>query len=296
MLEEINVCPVCGSVRFTEVLKCTDQLISKSDFGIRECVNCRVRMTNPRPDETKISFFYDSPEYISHDSEKHDIFSRIYTIARGINIRKKYRIVQRFTKGNELLDVGCGTGEFLHYCQQNKMNCQGVEPNVKARSFGLKHYFLNIEESLDNIHGEKKFDTITLWHVLEHFHDPFKTLNQIGDILKDSGVIIIALPNYCSFDARYYKEFWAAYDVPRHLFHFNSGAFLKLAAKTGFICTKIYSQKMDAFYISVLSEKYKKKKFHLFSGFFIGLLSNILALFTNNGTSSQIFILSKKIM
>ena len=221
--------------------------------------------------------------------------SRIYLLARMLSIRNKYRIIRRSGRKGALLDIGCGTGEFLAYCRKGGYTVTGVEPNERARNFAITENRIQVSETLEGLgKPEGTFDCITLWHVLEHVHDLDAYMETIKKLLCTDGTLVIAVPNSNSWDAEKYKEFWAAYDVPRHLYHFTSGTMKELANRKGFDVEKIIPQKLDAYYVSMLSEKYLLGKISYLKSAFIGFWSNRMAKNGNRGHSSLIFILKIK--
>jgi 2-polyprenyl-3-methyl-5-hydroxy-6-metoxy-1,4-benzoquinol methylase len=250
--------------------------------------------TFPKPKEDELAFYYESENYISHTDTRKSIIEKLYQIVKNYTLNSKLKLINSFnTKQKNILDVGCGTGDFLLNCKNNGWDVIGVEPNTKAKS--LAENKLNIQttskiyEDLSEI-KTKKFDVITLWHVLEHVPNLDVYISNLKKILKQHGVLIIAVPNYKSYDATYYKQFWAAYDVPRHLWHFSKKSIQLLFAKEKMEVHKILPMKFDSFYVSLLSEKYKSGKNNFLKAFFIGWLSNIKA-FRNKEYSSLIYVL-----
>lgn len=296
MNEKLPVCPVCENPDSQLFLEGEDFFLTREKFAIVACSSCGFRYTNPRPNVEESSRYYQSDDYISHGTGKTGLIPALYGIARRFTLRSKFGLVKRYSTGNSILDVGCGTGEFLHYCSKQGLLCEGVEPSEKARSHAETTYGLNVKpDFLTGTGYSSKFDCITLWHVLEHMHRLDESLAKLTRMLNKDGVLIIALPNCDSYDARYYGKFWAAYDLPRHIFHFNKGSLIRLAEKQGLICEKILPQKLDAFYISILSEKYKTGSAGYFRSFFRALISNCKARNPQFGHSSEIYILKNKI-
>jgi SAM-dependent methyltransferase len=292
---EDSVCPVCGSTSFSLFLKSRDYFLSGEEFALYLCGKCSLLITSPAPSPELIGKYYQSKEYISHGSTQANLVSYIYKSARFFTLRGKLRIVERNSTGKKILDIGCGTGEFLHYFRQKGYDCQGVEPNPGAREYASKTYSLPVRERFEfRVDEEANFDCVTLWHVLEHMHDPAETLSRLRSVVKPGGTLVIALPNPDSWDAKFYKEFWAAYDLPRHLFHFRPENFIMLATKYHFELTQIIPQKLDSFYVSLLSEKYRLKNLRLFRAFFNGFYSNLKAKNRSYGHSSLVYILSNK--
>lgn len=295
MSETLEGCPVCERRKFKEYLIGNDFFLTKETFCIQICEHCGLKFVNPRPSKEEISKYYETRNYISHDANQHNLFSFFYRIARAFSIKMKYQIITKHSNGSCLLDIGCGTGEFLNHCKNRGYHCLGVEPDEKARSFAKDRYHLSVSEafSIDEPMNHS-MDVITLWHVLEHVHDLNDTFQNLKRVLKPTGILVIAVPNSTSEDARYYQKFWAAYDLPRHLYHFSSNTLIQLAEKHGFICKEILPQKMDSFYISLLSEKYRTGSYNFCRALRIGYVSNRKGRKPEIGYSSQVFILNYK--
>ncbi|MCK9421088.1 MAG: class I SAM-dependent methyltransferase [Bacteroidales bacterium] len=295
-MEKLNSCPVCGNSELTSFLSVADHFLTQKVFSIQQCGVCGLKFVNPRPQENEMDLYYQTDDYISHNAQKNNLTSRIYRIARVVSIRRKYRIIKTHTNADSLLDIGCGTGEFLHYCKGKNIKVYGLEPNSKARNFARESNHLSVSEKLSDFDGATiLFDCITMWHVLEHIHALNETLTIVKKMLQPQGILIVAVPNCNSWDARHFKQFWAAYDVPRHLYHFAPSSFIGLVGKHGFDVKAILPQKLDAYYISLLSEKYRSGEFNYFKAVLTGFRSNFLAHKTKTGTSSLIFILTPKI-
>ncbi len=296
MTEKLSVCPICDNSNEGLFLEGLDFFLTKEKFRIIECGTCGFRYTNPRPTEASSGRYYQSEEYISHDTGKRGLITTLYGIARYFTLRSKFGIVKHYSQGNFILDFGCGTGEFLNYCQQKGYRCTGVEPSEKARTFAEKNYKLDVKaDFLNGIETTRRFDCITLWHVLEHIHQLDDTLKKLTLLLNPDGILVVALPNSNSYDANHYKEFWAAYDLPRHIYHFTRESLIALAEKYNLTCQKIIPQKLDAYYISLLSEKYQRGSTNYFKAFFHGIISNFKARDPQFGHSSEIYILKNKI-
>lgn len=295
MAEKITSCPVCGGIDFTDYLEVEDHFLSKEQFVIQQCSDCGFRFVNPRPAEDEIGRYYQSEDYISHGAGKADLVSRIYRTARFFSIRSKYRIVKKFSRQGKILDIGCGTGEFLAQCRKMGFEVAGIEPNEKARNFARSVNGISVNSRLGIQAGEKgTFDCITMWHVLEHVHDLDATFGSIKKLLTADGIFIAAVPNSNSWDASKYKCHWAAYDVPRHLYHFTAETMQALASKHGFGVLKTNPQKLDAYYVSMLSEKYLSGRANYFRSAVIGFWSNRMAKKRETGHSSLIFVLALK--
>ncbi|RLJ63331.1 methyltransferase family protein [Lacinutrix venerupis] len=247
------------------------QLIKNKEFGYLE--------TTPQPSLKKLSKYYESEDYISHTNSKRNLFEKAYHFIRDISLKRKLKLISSFnSEEKKILDIGCGTGSFLKIAKNNNWNVVGIEPNEKARSIAIENcgnsiFDTNkIEELKDG-----SFDVITLWHVLEHLPNLDRQIASLKRLLKANGTLIIAVPNFKSFDAKYYKEFWAAYDVPRHLWHFSKESIIKLFSTKKMIVVKSLPMVFDAYYVSLLSEKYRNTFLRIIPAFFIGLVSNLKA-------------------
>lgn len=295
MAETITRCPVCENNEFSDWLEVQDHFLSKELFIIQQCNSCGFRFVNPRPDKDDIGRYYQSDDYVSHGIEKSDLMSRVYRQARVFSIRNKYRIVKNYCQTGRILDVGCGTGEFLSYCRKKGFEVSGVEPNEKARNYAQSQNKISVTGQLNLLSGNTgSFNCISMWHVLEHVHELDLTLETIKNLLAPDGIFIVAVPNSNSWDAATYKNYWAAYDVPRHLYHFTKASMHKLAERTGFEIREVTPQKLDAYYVSMLSEKYRTGSVNYFNSVVHGFWSNFMAKKRGIGHSSLIFILSVK--
>jgi len=236
-------------------------------------------ITSPQPSEDELPKYYKSQDYISHTDTQRNLFEKLYHFIRRISLKKKLKLINLFfSEEKMLLDIGCGTGEFLKIAQQNNWAVFGIEPNEKARSIANKKTNNSVSdiEKLSNFKPQS-FDVITLWHVLEHLPRLEEHISILKSLLKSNGTLIITVPNYKSYDAKYYKEFWAAYDAPRHLWHFSQSSISKLVVKENMQVFKTLPMKFDSYYVSLLSEKYKSGSMNIFNALRIGWLSNFKA-------------------
>lgn len=290
-------CICCGSAAISRVFTCTDYTVSKEQFEIWKCGSCTFRFTQNVPSADYIGSYYQSSEYVSHSDTKKGLVNSLYHVIRGFTLKTKRKLITEVTglKQGQLLDIGAGTGAFANEMQQAGWNVLGLEPDEFAREKALSNYDLKLEElaSLNDLVGET-FDAITLWHVLEHVHDLHGYLDKFLEILKSAGRLIVAVPNYTSYDASVYKESWAAYDVPRHLYHFSPKSMQILLQKKGFVLETIKPMWFDSFYVSMLSEKYKHGKQNFINALRIGLLSNRKALSNTEKCSSVIYVIRKQ--
>ena len=295
MIKTNITCPVCKNQTFSPYLNCKDYTVSKEMFSIVSCNSCGFKFTNPRPDDSVLSNYYKSEDYISHSNTSKGIISKLYKAVRNYTLKKKLDLVNKHVSRGTILDYGCGTGMFLKVCQENAWKAFGMEPDEGARKIASDQGLTVFSDKgrIQSYITNQMFDAITLWHVLEHVTDLEETLNFFKAKLNPKGVLIIAVPNYTSFDAQQYKEHWAAYDVPRHLYHFNIESIQKLVTPYGFKLAETKPMKFDSFYVSLLSEKYKTGKMNYFNAFSIGLKSNLKAKEASN-YSSVIYVFKKE--
>jgi 2-polyprenyl-3-methyl-5-hydroxy-6-metoxy-1,4-benzoquinol methylase len=291
-----NNCPVCNSNNIVAVLKAKDNTVSNKIFEIWECGNCTLRFTQDVPAEDAIGDYYKSPEYISHSNTNKGFINKLYHAVRSVTLNSKKNLVEKVSgkkKGN-LLDIGAGTGAFASTMKKNGWNVTALEPDETARANAKKEFNIDLL-ALENLFAfeKKSFDVITLWHVLEHVHQLHTYLNTFFSLLKDGGHLIIAVPNYTSYDAREYESAWAAYDVPRHLYHFSPKSVHLLLAKHNFNPKKMKPMWFDSYYISLLSEKYITGKNNPFKAFISGTISNVQTLKNKQKSSSVIYIAQK---
>jgi SAM-dependent methyltransferase len=289
-------CPLCSSEMIAFYFSCTDHFITRETFAIARCGSCGFLFTQDHPDENEISGYYESPDYISHSDTSEGIVNKIYHIIRQLMLQRKKSLVEKLTgmKNGSLLDIGSGTGHFASAMQNAGWTVTGIEINEKARSFASSAFNLRVIAP-DLISGLKaeSFDCATLWHVLEHFNDPHKYISDILALLKPGGICLVALPNCSSFDAKHYRSFWAAFDVPRHLWHFDPRSFNRFAQNSGLNAEGRRILPFDVFYISALSEKYKGSALPFITGITKAIWFSFLTFFNRTGSSSVIYILRK---
>lgn len=289
-------CPACGGEALKSILTAKDYTVSNESFAIVECETCTLRFTQDVPDSNAIGPYYKSENYISHSNTSKGFINSLYQSIRKKTLKQKRKLIEKTTglKIGMLLDVGSGTGAFASEMKQAGWQVTGLEPDEDARKVALQ---INDVE-LNNINQfydlpENNFDAITMWHVLEHVHDLQDYIAKLKSLLKENGKLFIAVPNYTSKDAAIYNEFWAAYDVPRHLYHFSPQSMKMLIEKHGMKIEEYKPMWYDSFYVSMLSSKYKKGKTNLIASFFNGILSNSKALGNAQRCSSVIYIIGK---
>lgn len=296
-METLTACPLCNCNNFTPFIKCKDFTVSRETFQIVQCTGCCFKFTNPRPSQDEIGMYYESEDYISHSNSKKGLFNLAYQIVRKRSLKQKVKLIGSFKPETKtLLDIGCGTGEFLMEAKNSGWQVKGLEPSSKARDYGIKTNGLDVEDLKALYHIQlNSFDVITMWHVLEHVPNLHQTVQLIKSILKDSGTFLIAVPNATAYEESIYKENWAAYDVPRHLNHFSIETITKLMETNGLRVTKTQPMPFDSYYISMLSEKYKGAGFVSMGiqGMINGLKSNYAKSKDIVNSSSIIYIINK---
>jgi 2-polyprenyl-3-methyl-5-hydroxy-6-metoxy-1,4-benzoquinol methylase len=294
IMEQLNNCPVCQSQTFEEYLTVKDYTVSQEQFKIVTCKKCGFKFTNPRPDGEAIGEYYKAESYISHTNTSKGLISKIYQEVRKFTLKGKLNLINRLSpKNGKLLDVGCGTGMFLNVARENGWKVNGIEPDAGARAIAEENNQIKIKQEILGSFENETFEVITLWHVLEHVHELNATIDWLKERLSKEGSLLIAVPNHESKDAEIYQEQWAAYDVPRHLYHFSQKSIKELFANYGFELKEILPMKFDSFYVSMLSTKYQTGKINFLKAFMDGLKSNILAEGNNQNYSSLIYVFKK---
>ncbi|GAB6011016.1 class I SAM-dependent methyltransferase [Viscerimonas tarda] len=293
----INNCPVCGSEELAPLLSGKDNLVSGEIFTVFSCAKCGFAFTQDFPAEGEIGKYYDAPEYVSHSDTQKGIINTLYHLARKSALNSKAALLKKVSgkQTGSALDIGAGTGYFLNRIKEDGWNITGIEKSASAREYAKEKFGLDLYDS-DALFQlpEKTQDIVTLWHVLEHLEKLNETMQRIHQLLKDDGTAIIALPNKSSLDARHYKGLWAAYDVPRHLWHFSPSDFQGLAEKNGFCVVAQKPMYFDVFYISMLSEKNRKMPLASFAGLLKGGIFFLRSLSDVKKCSSIIYVLKKK--
>jgi 2-polyprenyl-3-methyl-5-hydroxy-6-metoxy-1,4-benzoquinol methylase len=270
-------------------LNCKDFTVSKETYEVMFHSKFDMLVTSPVP--VDLENYYKSEDYISHTDSKRSILDKVYQSVKNVTLKRKLNLINSFkTDSKNILDVGAGTGDFLNVCKNNGWSTVGVEPSSAARSIA-KDKGVILKEDLFKIEN-KKFDVITLWHVLEHVEMLSDYISKLKELLSDKGRLIIAVPNHKSYDAMYYKEYWAAFDVPRHLWHFSQTSIRKIFAKEKMVVENTLPMKFDSYYVSLLSEKYKTGKMNPIKAFYRGFTSNLKAS-SSSEYSSLIYVIKK---
>lgn len=289
-------CPLCGSNAIRKRFTCTDHFATGETFDVYECTDCHFAFTQNVPDEKEIGRYYESPTYISHSNTNKGITNRLYHIVRKIMLKNKTGLVKRLTllKNGKILDYGAGTGHFARAMKKRGWEVTAIEKSDKARELSKREFDFEMlpTESLSDI-KDREFDVVTMWHVMEHIQDLDNMWDELYRILDDTGIAIIAVPNSKSYDAQRYGEHWAAYDVPRHLWHFTPNTIMRWGEKHNFLLERQFTMPFDGFYISALSESNKGSRLHTIKGFWNGF-KGWLAQAKRRGASSSIIYVFRK--
>ena len=257
-------------------IECKDYTVSGEKFQLLYDKEYDMLVTSPKPNENELGKYYESEDYISHTDSKRSLFEKLYHLVKMYSLRKKVNLISKLNRQRGiLLDIGAGTGDFLSAAKNRGWRIEGVEPNNQAKKLA-KQKGIDLKPETANL-DSKSFDVITMWHVLEHIPDLQLQIKELRRLLKPNGFVIIAVPNFKSYDAKQYKSFWAAYDVPRHLWHFSKTSIQKLFEEENLKLEKTLPMRFDSFYVSLLSEKYKGGKMNFLNAFWIGLCSNLKA-------------------
>lgn len=287
-------CPWCDSEKTQMHLWVKDLFLTNEAFEIHECLKCGLLFTEPRPKPEEIGKYYQSEEYYSHQENKSGFIPRIYETVKGFNLKKKYKMATKGLSKGKMLEIGCGAGDFLKTMEDHGWTCTGIEPSEHAKEIARKKVKAELLNPQDiNQLKSERYDLITMWHVLEHVDNLKEEVQQLQRLLKKGGRLVLALPNFKSADAQYYKEFWAAYDVPRHLNHFCRESINNIFKTSELKLIKTDKLVWDAYYISYMSEKYKNHSVPLFKGAWRGLMSNCKAR-KSGEWSSLVYVLERQ--
>lgn len=290
---DLKNCPWCNQNDLEKELNLKDYFLTFEDFQILKCNSCGLLFTSPKPTQDCIGAYYQSENYLSHQDAKKSFTATLFNAVKKRNTKLKYKVAVKNKNTGHHLDIGCGIGDFLFYTQEKGWDVSGIEVADSARKIAEKKIGKQIllpDQILEL--GDQSFDLITMWHVLEHVADLHSQIENLYRLLKPNGRLVIALPNFKSWDAQHYKSYWAAYDVPRHLYHFDRETIVNVISNNSIRLEKIVPMKWDAFYVSLLSEQHKKSKLAYPKAFINGLRSNFNAKRTGE-YSSLIYIFSK---
>lgn len=293
-MNTLTFCPACKSQRLKRFLDSSDHFLTQETFSIDICQDCGLKFTNPRPHDTDLGNYYKSEDYISHSNIKRGLVPTLYQWVRSFTLKNKEKLLASYVSRGTLLDYGCGSGHFLAHCQAKGWEVFGIEPDDGARAIAQKavQSIYKTREELIEKQLSPEYSAISLWHVLEHLPDLTKVIEFLNKSLRHDGALFVAVPNPQSYDADKYKAHWAAYDLPRHLYHFDRNSIRKLFEKSGFVLVDVRPMYFDSFYVSLLSEKYKHNKARLIPAILSGAISNLKS--RSNGEYSSLIYVFKK--
>lgn len=293
----IKACPLCGGTRLERALTCVDHYATGEMFHLCRCRECGFLFTQDFPVEDEIGRYYETPDYISHTDTRKGAMNTVYHHVRTYMLGRKARLVEHeaHRKEGRLLDIGTGTGYFADTMRRRGWQVEAVEKSAQARAFAREHFGLEVKPhtALKDF-APGTFDVITLWHVMEHLEHLNETWETLRSLLTDRGVLVVAVPNCSSFDAWRYGAYWAAYDVPRHLWHFTPDTIQRFGAKHGFILAERHPMPFDAFYVSMLTEKHMRRSCTFLRGMLTGTLAWLSSLVRKERSSSMIYVFRKK--
>jgi 2-polyprenyl-3-methyl-5-hydroxy-6-metoxy-1,4-benzoquinol methylase len=293
-MQRLENCPVCNASSFSPFLDCIDYTVSRETYSIVQCNSCGFKFTNPRPEESDLGKYYKSEDYISHSNTKKGFINSAYQTVRKYTLLKKLQLISKYYKTGKILDIGSGTGDFLKTMKNAKWETIGIEPDEDARKFSIESNGLDIRTEVELSRLEEaSFDVISMWHVLEHVPKLNERVEELRRLIKPNGMIIIAVPNCSSLDAKIYGSKWAAYDVPRHLYHFVPKDIEELFRRHGMKVYKTLPMMFDSFYVSMLSERYKTGNTNILRSTWNGLRSNLAGMKNGRTYSSQIYLIRK---
>ena len=275
----MSQCPYCESNNSSLYLELKDYFLTQEEFKVVKCIDCGLLYTTPRPQSDKLGEYYKSDDYLSHKENKNGFIPRIYEFVKSFNLKHKLKIATKGKEKGNILDIGCGVGDFLLCSKQAGWSVEGIEPSDEAKKIAESRLQTHIHNPQDiALLPSCSYDVITMWHVLEHVEDIKTEVSHLHRMLKPSGRLVVAVPNYRSYDAQYYKDKWAAWDVPRHLSHFDRETMKNVFSNfNDLILNNITTLKWDSYYISFLSEKYMRHGLPLLRGAFRGFISNVKA-------------------
>lgn len=293
----ITTCPLCGGTRLEPALTCVDHCASGEAFHLCRCHDCGFLFTQDFPAADEIGRYYETPAYVSHSDTRKGLVNKLYHSVRSHMLKRKARLVAREAHRDtgRLLDIGTGTGYFPALMLRRGWQVDAVEKNDGARRFAKEHFGLDVlpEQALQTLDAES-YDVITLWHVMEHIEPLNELWQRLNTLLAPKGMLVVAVPNASSFDADRYGAYWAAYDVPRHLWHFTPDTMQRFGTKHGFILAGRYPMPFDGFYVSMLTERYMHRTLPFVRGMLAGAMAWLASLMRKERSSSMIYVFRKK--
>src|SRR3990172_554887 len=230
-------CPICNR-EHQLVFLVKDVKGSINGFNVLYCNMCNVGFTMPFPSSTELSSLYSSGSYRADSGKRFvGVVETVITFSRSL---RRQRIEKCIEKGR-ILDIGCGRGVFLDEMRKHGWKVAGTEYNeVTAKSIN-KIYDINVVTGNPGDWGFSpgSFDVVTMNHVLEHMSAPEKAINECSRVLREGGLLVVAVPNITSLQSIIGKHLWFHLDIPYHIYHFSEMGLSSLIEKHGFQLLKI---------------------------------------------------------
>ena len=229
------VCNNCGADDTSIVFEGSDWLHAiPGRFTLVRCRHCGLIYLNPRPTPEGMAAYYPE-DYEAHIGTQKQRLSWIRRLDYEYGIHKRHRAIMRYTQTGHMLDVGCGSGAFLDGMRQRGWSVAGIEPSDRAAGYAKQTLGLQIQNTVleDAELAPESFDLVTMWNVLEHLSDPQESLRRVGEALRPDGLLVFAIPNLDSLDRILFKQYWAGYDLPRHLYTFPADVLERMVRAVG---------------------------------------------------------------
>lgn len=290
-----TTCPLCKGSSIQSVMSVKDHSISQEIFEVYNCASCSFVFTQQVPDQEHIGRYYEGDAYISHSDSRAGLVNKLYHKARSIMLERKQKLIKSYVVGKRHLDYGAGTGYFLEHMKRKGYQVKGIEIDSDARAFAKSNFEIDVDPPSSLMQDQRNdlYDSISMWHVLEHIQEPHALLQKLHQVLSDDGYLFVAVPNHTSTDGQHYGPYWAGYDVPRHLWHFSPKTMRDMARRNGFEVIALEGMPFDPYYNSLLSERYMDRSLALLRGAVSGLKNTIASWSATEKASSIIYILQK---
>ena len=283
-------CIICSSKYASSFISLNDRLSNSSKkYNLLKCI-CGFIYLNPRPDIGEINHYYKLDNYDPHKESFNSFWNTAYHYVQKVTLNWKYRIITKYIKKGSLLDIGGGKGEFAQFINKKGWDVTFQDNMTDLNRRENNSFFVR---ELSNVNSTKRFDVITLWHSLEHIHNIKYLFDSINNMLKDSGILIIAVPNMNAPERKFYKYTWAPYDAPRHLYHFNLDSLNKLCQNKGYYIMSKYSLYQDIPYNVILSTS-RYSFFQLIKTILVICYTFLYTLCAGPKYSSSLLIVCKK--
>ena len=290
-MENVN-CIICENNESVDYLQLTDRLsILPTNYHLVQC-QCSFVYLNPRPKIDNISSYYPSEKYDPHYMSNKSIWIKFYHFVQFFTLRWKYSKIPDIHRSRNLLDIGAGQGEFASFMSKRGWNVVIQDANIDIIDKNIPHDY-NFVKDLQQINESESFNVITLWHSLEHIHNIKDLYSQINRLLAPEGVLLIAVPNLQAPEKKSFGVKWAAYDAPRHLYHFHPDSIKRLCMKYDFKIVRKFSLFQDSPYNILLSIS-NKSLIQLLRAAIILFMTLIQSIYRGPDYSSSFLVICKK--